>query len=188
MKFSGLNKHIIRKKILELRKNLPTYDVLKKSNEIIKKLEEIEEFKEAKKIACYISFGNEVYTHGFIKKYVETKIISVPVVNKKEIFLSNIKSWSELQQGAYGILEPKKEFLRICNNVDLIIVPGIAFDKKGNRIGYGEGYYDKLLKKLNAIKIALAYDFQLLDKIPSEKHDVKIDIIITEKRILRIKK
>lgn len=181
MKFLDSNKEKIRKELLQKRKNLSTYEVLKRSNEIIKNLENLREFKEAEKIACYISFNNEVFTHGLIKKYIKEKKILVPVVNKerKEIELSLLADWKDLSQGAYGILEPREKL--IVNDADIIIVPGIAFDKRGNRIGYGEGYYDRLLSKLKAIKIALAYDFQVLEKLPEEEHDIKMDMIVTEK-------
>ena len=74
------------------------------------------------------------------------------------------------------------------DEVDLIIVPGVGFDSCGNRIGHGKGYYDKLLKNSKASTIGLAFEFQVIEKIPSEKHDVSIDMIVTEKRILRCKK
>ncbi len=178
----------IRKKLLEKRNSLSTYEILERSNRILEKLKKLEKFEKASTLACYISFGSEVYTHGLIKEYVGKKKVLVPVVSKekKEIFLAHIKSWRELESGTYGILEPRKEFLRPVSydEVEVIIVPGIAFDENGNRIGYGEGYFDKLLKKIHAVKIAIAYDFQILKKIPNEKHDVKIDVIITEKRII----
>ena len=189
MKSSGLNKEIIRRRIKSKRDNLQTYEVLKKSNEIIKNLKELPEFKEAKNIACYISFNNEVYTHGLIKEYVDKKKIFIPVVDRerKEILLSHLKNWQELSSGAYGILEPRREYLRIgrYEDIELVIVPGIAFDEKGNRIGYGEGYFDRLLKRMDAKKIGIAYDFQILKEIPNEEHDVKMDVIVSEKRVLK---
>ncbi len=98
-----------------------------------------------------------------------------------------MKSWKELSIGSYGILEPRTEKIRKTRveDIDLIIVPGVAFDKKGNRIGHGKGYYDRLLDKTNATKIGLAFEFQLLKEIPTDKHDLPIDILITEKRIIK---
>ena len=120
----------IRAKLLKRRKELTTYEVLKKSNEVIANLKKLNEFKNAKKIACYISFNNEVYTHGLIKEYINKKEVLVPFIDreKKEIKLACIKSWKELEQGAYGILEPKKEALRIrdYSHIDVILVPGLA--------------------------------------------------------------
>ena len=89
----------------------------------------------------------------------------------------------DLKRNEYAILEPKE---RIINNkkIDVIILPGSVFDINGNRIGYGKGYYDKYIKSLNynPLKIGVCYDFQLLDTIPTETHDVKMDIILTESR------
>ncbi|HDN96024.1 MAG TPA: 5-formyltetrahydrofolate cyclo-ligase [Thermoplasmatales archaeon] len=189
MTYSGLNKEELRKEIKSKRDRLSTYEILKRSNEILAKLKELDDFINSKVIACYISFGSEVYTHGLIKEYVNKKDILVPVVDKKDkaLLLSHLKDWKELDSGTYGILEPKNDFLRVrsYNEVELVIVPGIVFDEKGNRIGYGGGYYDRLLKRIDAKKIALAYDFQVMERIPNEEHDVRMDMIITEKRVIK---
>ncbi len=179
-------KNRIRKELLEKRNKLSVYELLKKSNEIISKLVSLEEFKKAEKLLCYISFDNEVYTHGLIKEYVGKKKIAVPVVRGNELILSYINDWNDLSTGAYGILEPREIKIALPEDIQVAIIPGIAFDKKGYRIGYGKGYFDRLLPKMNALKIALAFDFQLLDELPREKHDVKMDMIITDKRILRL--
>ena len=102
------------------------------------------------------------------------------------MILSYINDWNDLSTGAYGILEPREIKIALPEDIQVAIIPGIAFDKKGYRIGYGKGYFDRLLPKMNALKIALAFDFQLLDELPREKHDVKMDMIITDKRILRL--
>jgi len=187
MTYSGLNKEDLREEIRKRRASLSTYEVLEKSNEIVARLKNLEEFERAGVIACYISFDNEVYTHGLIREFMEKKKILVPVVDENGgIFLSHLRRWEELQSGAYGILEPAKEFLRRASveNADIIIVPGIVFDERGNRIGYGGGYYDRLLSSTNALKVALAYEFQVLREIPAEEHDVRMDIIVTEERVL----
>jgi 5-formyltetrahydrofolate cyclo-ligase len=118
------------------------------------------------------------------------KNIVVPISNKKDntLTLSHLKSWEELSLGSYGILEPRTEKIRKTNveDIDLIIVPGVAFDEKGNRLGHGKGFYDRLLKKTKATVIGLAFEFQILENIPTDKNDVPVDMIITEKRIIRI--
>ena len=179
-------KNKIREELIKKRDKLGVYEVFKKSNDIISKLVSLQEFKKAKKLLCYISFDNEVYTHGLIKKYVKEKDIAVPVVRGNELILSYIKEWGELTTGAYGILEPKEIRKANLNDIEIAIIPGIAFDNRGYRIGYGKGYFDRLLSKMNALKIALAFDFQILDEVPEEKHDVRMDMIITEKRILQL--
>ncbi|MBP2031753.1 5,10-methenyltetrahydrofolate synthetase [Clostridium algifaecis] len=93
-----------------------------------------------------------------------------------------IKKFSELVPGAYNILEPEStEFKVDEKSIDLSYIPGVAFDSSGGRIGYGGGYYDRFLQKLekNSKKIALCYDFQVLDTVPTETHDIMIDSIIT---------
>ena len=106
--------------------------------------------------------------------------------NTKTLEICQIKNISQLQKSHKKILEPHKDCQKIApEKIDLIIVPGIAFDKQKNRIGYGDGFYDRLLKKTKCPTIALAYEFQIVHNIPGEKHDVKVDQIITEKRILR---
>jgi len=181
-------KNEIRKAFLKKRDSLTPFEIFKRSNKIITTLLSLKEFKEAKAIFLYISFGSEVNTHGLIRLLFGKKKVFVPVVEKekKEIFISELKEWRELSSGAYGILEPKKEYIRKGNvkEIEIAVVPGIAFDEDGYRIGYGGGYYDKILKKMNGIKIGIAYDFQILKRMPHENHDVKMDEIVTEKRIL----
>ena len=98
-----------------------------------------------------------------------------------------IENAEELHKGAYGILEPSTKRPVAENDIDVIIVPGLAFDRRGGRMGFGAGYYDRLLIKTNAVKIGLCYDFQLMDSVPSEEHDVPMDYIITEKEIVEIR-
>ena len=167
----------------------------KKSEIIISKLEDLSEFKSAKNILAYVSFNKEVDTIALIKKYLLTKSksIIVPKVIGNKLALFKINDFSDLVPGKFNILEPIKGELFDLTNLtasDIILVPGIAFDLEHNRIGYGKGYFDKLLANLNAIKekspkiIALAFELQIVDKINAEQHDIKVDKIITEKRII----
>ncbi|NIA10629.1 MAG: 5-formyltetrahydrofolate cyclo-ligase, partial [Nitrospiraceae bacterium] len=108
-------KDIIRQKILDMRNSLPAIEILKRSNKIIDRLHTMKDFASAKVVMPYISFGSEVNTHGLIRSLIGTKEVVVPVVadkEKREIILSELKDWKELSSGAYGILEPKKEFIR----------------------------------------------------------------------------
>jgi 5-formyltetrahydrofolate cyclo-ligase len=148
------------------------------------------EYKESQVIFYYISYDNEVYTHDMIKNsLLEEKDIVVPFSDKKTrtLILSKLDKWEDLEIGSYDILEPKKECMKktSIDNIDLIIVPGVVFDKKGNRIGHGMGYIDNLLKDSNYRKhIGLSFELQLVDFIPKEKHDILVNKIITEKRII----
>ncbi len=178
----------IRKIFLEKRDALTPFDIFRRSNVIIGHLLSLQEFENAKTILSYISFGSEVNTHGLIRLLLEKKEVFVPFVEKdrREIYISELRDWNELSSGAYGILEPKKECIREreINEIEIALVPGLAFDEEGYRIGYGGGYYDKLLKKMDGEKIGVAYDFQISKKVPREGHDIKMDRIVTEKRVL----
>jgi len=181
-------KNAIRRKILDIRKSLSAIEILKKSNRVIENLSSVDDFSGAEVIMTYISFGTEVNTHGLIRSLIGKKTVIVPVVTDKErgeMILSELMDWKELSSGAYGILEPREVRERDAGEVDVFIVPGIAFDKKGNRIGYGGGYYDRLLNKVKGKKVGIAYDFQILDSIPAEGHDAGVDMIVTDRNIIR---
>jgi 5-formyltetrahydrofolate cyclo-ligase len=179
----------IRRKLISLRKNLSKVDVLEKSGKIKQRLFKMKQFKEASNILFYCSYDNEVYTHDMIKDSIAiNKNVVVPVIDKKNntLILSRLECWNDLCLGSYNILEPTKEKLKEIpiTKIDLIIVPGVGFDLHGHRIGHGKGYYDSLLKNSNAPTIGLAFEIQIVKNIPFEKHDVHMDKILTEKRLI----
>lgn len=189
-----MNKKLIRRDILGKRANLGKNDHNKLSKKIIDNIYNSPYYKNAKTIMTFISFGDEVDTHDFIKESIEKgKIIVIPISipETKELKLSHVKDFRELEVGYYDILTPKKEFIRLVdpNSVDLIIVPGVAFDREGYRIGYGGGYYDRFLSKISkeVPKISIAFDLQLVDKVPREDFDIPVDYIFTEKEIINCK-
>ncbi len=180
----------IRSTILKKRNNMLFSEVLEKSKRIKEQVLNLDEFKEAKIILFYISYDNEVYTHEMIKESLEIKkqvVVPKTDMNKRTILCSSLTKWDDLSAGAYNILEPRQESLNEVSpeSIDLIIIPGIAFDCQGNRIGHGMGYYDRLLKKkMNALHLGLAFEYQIVENIPTEPHDVKVEKIVTEKRII----
>ncbi|MAH33246.1 5-formyltetrahydrofolate cyclo-ligase [archaeon] len=189
-------KQALKLKIFEKRKSLSEEYVIEKSTEIKEMLYSLPEFKEAKNIMFYVSFDNEADTHEMIKELLleKEKTVVVPYTEKDNYLLqiSKLEDFNELEKKNFGILEHKEHHIKKFDiaDIDLVIVPGVVFDKSGHRIGYGHGYYDRFLDNLekinkNAVKIGLAYDFQIADKIPIEKHDVPVDKIVTEKRIIR---
>jgi len=178
----------LRKELIKKRKSLQKTEVLAKSNQIKNRFFELNEFKQSSAVLFYVSYGNEVYTHDMIKECLKNgKNIIVPISNieKRSLVLSELKDWNDLEPGSYGILEPKKDKIieMLIESIDIIIVPGVGFDELGCRIGHGAGYYDNLLKKsINATHIGLAFEFQIVEKVPIESHDLPVDKIITEKR------
>lgn len=186
-----MNKKILRHQVLENRSKLGSQKHKEFSNIILNSILNSLYYKNAKTIMTFISFMDEVDTHEFIKKSIEDgKDIVVPITipETKELKLSLVKNFDELETGYYNILTPKEEFLRFIDPqlVDLIIVPGVVFDRYGFRVGYGGGYYDRFLAKIEkrVPKIAIAFDIQIIDKVPREYYDIPVDYIYTEKEII----
>ncbi len=187
-----MGKEEIRKKILKKRLSLPVEDIKDKSQKIFLYLTETVEYRNSQNIMFYVATRSEVQTEEMIKSSLKLgKNIFVPVILTECTNLAPSKLIdfdNELEMGKKGILEPKKEYCKYSplGNIDLIIVPGVSFDLSGNRIGRGFGYYDNFLRKISIPTkvIALAFEMQIIEKIPSDKNDIPVHKIITEKRII----
>lgn len=185
------DKKILRNKILLIRDSLNRNEKEIMDNEIFNKLKNTELYKNARNIFIYISFSNEINTINIIKKALEDKKdVFIPKIYKTNKSMKAIKlnSFDDLKKNSMGILEPIDDSKYIeKENIDLIVVPGVVFDKDCNRIGYGGGYYDRYLKDIayKNNKVVLAYDLQVIDKIESEEHDIKVDYIITNSKIIK---
>lgn len=185
------NKKTIRQEILLKRDAIPENIKKEKDTAITQCIIRLPEFTNAKTILFYASFRSEVDTIEMIKiSLSHGKQIILPRVDKenKKLLLYKIKDINELAQGYMGILEPpvSEGKLTGLDDIDLIIIPGTAFDVSGSRLGYGAGFYDRLLagmKKKIPI-IAPAYEEQIVDDIPSGPHDVKVTKIITDRRVI----
>jgi len=186
------NKEEIRNNILKKRLSLSPEEIKNKSHQIFLNLLKTSEFLHSTKILFYVSTRSEVQTEEMIKtSLAEGKKVFVPVILSDSIDLapSQLMDFDkELAKGKKGIFEPKEEYYRLSppSDLDLVILPGVAFDGEGNRIGRGLGYYDNFLKKVNPSIpiIALAFELQIVEKIPVEENDIPVDKIITEKRII----
>ncbi|NBI06254.1 5-formyltetrahydrofolate cyclo-ligase [Senegalia massiliensis] len=181
----------LRKIVLKERKKLNKDAVNSLSDKIISYLIKMKEFKQSETIMVYLSFKQEVDTFNLIDKMRGLgKKVVITYTDKKENVLIPcrlIDLEDSLEKNPFGYLEPKEDSIEKVNpsEIDLIITPGLAFDKKGNRVGYGGGYYDKLLKSApQATKIAVSYDFQIFSEVPSEKFDIPVDYIVTPTRII----
>lgn len=175
----------LRKNMSKLRDKLLKEDKEQYDYEIFSKLTSDTLYIDSKVLFIYVSFKNEVGTHKIIIDALKRgKTVCVPkVISKKEGMRAIIiKSFSDLKEGKFGILEPEKEEPFVNpQDIDLCIVPGLAFDLNGGRLGYGGGFYDRFLSKASSktFKLALAYDFQVINEVPTKEHDIKIDRIIT---------
>jgi len=191
MRQQYLDKKLIREQMQKLRNSLSYEEVREKSKNIHEILFALDDFKRADMIMTYVSFRNEVDTYGIINELLKAdKKVVVPVCNTSKINLipSRLLSIDELSFSHFGLMEPKGPYIRPVNpeEIDIILVPGLAFDKNKNRLGFGKGYYDRFLNQVrfDSLKIALAFHFQILDILPVESWDVPMDMIITEKGIV----
>ncbi len=178
-----LTKAQIRSKILRKLKTQKEEDRNRKSKLIKDKLLRNKVFKKAKVVMFYIAFGREVNTEEMIREAIKLgKLICVTIFRKdKEIMQPAIfEVHAKLKKGPYGVLETVTETFVEPEDLDLIVVPGIAFDKGGNRLGRGKGCYDRFLGSLsdNTPSIGLAFDFQVLPLIPATSNDVSVEKII----------
>lgn len=150
------------------------------SVEILAALEAHPAFKTANTILLYHSLKDEVDTHMFIQKWSKKKNILLPVVVGEDLELRRYTSPQDLAIGSYGILEPVGKPIASYTSIDLIIVPGVAFDHHGHRLGRGKGYYDRLLPQIpHAYKIGICFPYQLMEEIPTEPFDICMDEILT---------
>ncbi|MCX6346813.1 MAG: 5-formyltetrahydrofolate cyclo-ligase [Actinobacteria bacterium] len=186
-----LEKKKIRVKIKNLLDSLSAETRKLKSGIINDSLLKSNEYITARSVFIYHPFRKEIDTREIIKDALaKSKKVILPKVYGSELKIFFIKDvHKDLKPGSFNILEPDISSCREAslNSIDLVIVPGLGFDLNFNRLGYGGGFYDKILEKLarKVKKIALAFDLQILDNIPSCSHDQKVDIIITESNIYR---
>lgn len=179
----------MRRELLEARRRMAFEDVYALSLEIQKRFLGSSFYKKAGSIALYAAFQNEVLTGDIFRKAMEdSKKVFFPRVvrDEKRLSFHRVAELGELEPGAYDVPEPKTGGVDMPE-LDMIVLPGIAFDEKGARIGYGKGYYDITLERLGCPAVALAFDFQVVKgEIPVKAHDVPMRAIFTEKRILEI--
>ena len=149
------------------------------------RLEQLPLFRQADSFAIYHALPDEVQTADFIEKWYTKKEVLLPVIKGDDIVLQPYMGKDSLSVGSFGILEPTQQKTDIPKQKtpEIIIIPGIAFDKEYNRLGRGKGYYDRLLPHLSIPKIGLCFNFQFIRSVPSTPFDTKMDIIVTDKEI-----
>jgi len=176
-----MDKVSLRQQMLAKRRALEPDQAEVASQQIAAKVLQHTAFKNAHRILFYASKGNEVHTFPLIAQALELgKQISLPKAHESHLSLHPVSSLTELQLGNFGVLEPVQLSEIKLEEIDLIIVPIVAFDSENYRLGYGKGYYDKLLAGSEAYKLGLAYRFQQLAQIPHDPWDVCLDEIITD--------
>jgi 5-formyltetrahydrofolate cyclo-ligase len=187
------NKNDLRKKFAQKRDRLTPVARARDSAIIRQRVFNLPEWKKARTILAYVSFRSEVETHSLIQDALnQNKRMVLPVIDPttKTIHLSELKTWGDLAAGAHGIFEPAEAFRKRVEpfEVNLVLVPGLAFDRGGGRLGMGGGYFDKLLVQIPATpRIALAYSIQVQKTpLPMHDHDIHMQAIVTEKEVIRL--
>ena len=183
-----MDKNEVRQLIKAYRQKLTDEDVKIQSRLIIDRLEKSDIYKTSENVFLYISYNREVDTYMLLSQcFMDGKKVYAPkVLSKTDMEFYCIQNEHDLVSGYMGIMEPSDSCEKANTRDGLFIMPGLAFDYDFHRIGYGGGFYDRYLSEDNTfIKAALAFDFQLLESIPYEEHDLKPDYIITQTQFIR---
>lgn len=183
----------VREDVLKARMSLSPAEVKEKSRIIMDRIMSSDEYLKSRSLMVYVDFRNEVATGGLIAAALEAgKTVSVPITDIKgrRLTPSRLLDYpGDLQPGAWGILEPRPECVRPVDpgEIDLVIVPGVAFDSGGNRLGYGGGFYDRFLPRTRpgTLYIAPAFEVQVVDDVFPGSHDVPVHGVFTEERVIR---
>jgi 5-formyltetrahydrofolate cyclo-ligase len=186
------DKDLLRDKIKATRKGLPQASVERWSQAIRERVLGLVPVQQAVCLLCYVSIGNEVATHDLIRALLARgKQVAGPLINPEtETFVPRIifDFDSDLRPGSFGILQPRLKRSEPCelSRLRVVLVPGVAFDERGNRLGRGQGYFDHFLRRLpeSVRRIGLAYECQVVPSVPAGPNDEPVDLIVTEKRVI----
>lgn len=174
-------KKALRKQVKQLKANLTNEYKKEQSSIIFKHIETLDVFKNSQNILLYWSLDDEVSTHDFVNKWSEKKTIFLPVIDGETLKIVRFIDQKQLiKETKFGVCEPCGEQLIDTNKLDLIIVPGVAFDINNNRMGRGRAFYDKLLKTTPALKIGICFPCQLFPQVPFDDNDIKMNIVISQ--------
>lgn len=181
----NISKKEMRTIMREKRNALSLTQIHDQTEKCFEQLKSLPEFQNNTWIYCYLAIGSEVDTISLISQLKKMgKKVAAPKVEEDEIAFYEIESIRECRPGAYGILEPAS-YKAPAEEPGLLLIPGLAFDKNGNRLGYGGGFYDKYLKAHPTFSCAaLAFELQIIDAVPCEEHDTSVDYIVTPERII----
>lgn len=182
-----MTKYDIRQRIRNLKSMLSEAEKLTAAESVFDRLEQSAAFQLAEKVLMYHSLPDEVDTRRFLNKWKSRKKFFLPRVNGVNLELLPYDE-TRLEIGSFHIEEPSGNDVHPVEEIEMIVVPGVAFDRQGRRLGRGKGFYDRLLQTAKATKVGVGYGFQLVDEIPVEAHDVAMDMVITEHTTIVIKK
>lgn len=180
-----IDKQTLRKQIRAAKRSFLTatseQEQRQISGNLLHKVEQLPQFRAARVVLAYHSLPDEVFTHDILDEWARTKVVLLPKVVGDSLTLHRYQRGSDLAVGAFDILEPITPEWRDYAAVDFVLVPGVAFDSDGNRLGRGKGYYDRLFAELlppDVFKVGLCYPFQLVDSVPVEPRDVRMSLVV----------
>ncbi|MBC2594037.1 5-formyltetrahydrofolate cyclo-ligase [Ruficoccus amylovorans] len=190
---SSMNSHsqksFLRTEVRARRRGMLWQEVEAASGDICARVNGLAAWREARTVCAYLSLGNEVCTHALVGGAVSDKVILAPKSHDGgRMSWHRLRDWESLAPGMFGILEPPESEPAVeppCP--DLVLVPGLAFDRLGHRLGHGGGYYDRFLAGVSGVKVALAYSWQIRGDIPYERHDICMDAIVTEREVISVR-
>ncbi|MBD5254834.1 MAG: 5-formyltetrahydrofolate cyclo-ligase [Barnesiella sp.] len=182
-----MDKDDIRRRVRARKSLLTDSERINSARNVFEKLEKLAAFAMSNRILIYNSLPDELSTREFIDRWVGKKEFYLPRVNGIDLDILPYDR-QRMHVGAFRIEEPSGDDVTDPSVLEMIIVPAVAYDRKGNRVGRGKGYYDRLLNRSNALRVGVAYDFQLFDDINLEPHDIPVDIVITETTMYRRRK
>jgi len=181
-----MDKDDIRRRVKAQKTLLDDTDRESAAARVFGLLEHTAAFLMADRILMYHSLPDELSTRSFIRKWAERKRFYLPRVNGLNLEILPYDEQS-LSLGSFHIEEPTGNDTASVDDMELIVVPAVAYDRRGNRVGRGKGYYDRLLRETSALKVGVGYDFQLMEEeIPAEPHDVRVDVVITESHFFKV--
>ena len=178
-----MDKKTLRREIGEKKRALSESQIEERSAILARKLFETTQYRECASLYAYLSFNQEVRTAPIIERaWADGKHVAVPKVIENDMIFIWIYSFDALGEGYYNIPEPIENGPVADDEMALILMPGLAFDPEGHRVGYGGGFYDRFLEaEPNHPLVALCFDFQLYDRLEVEAHDIPVDVVITDK-------
>lgn len=172
-------KTTIRKAMLSRTRSKSPEELLKYSESICKAIEENDVFQKSSIVFCFWSLPDEVNTHDLILKWTSKKTILLPKVVGEKLELHMFTDMGCMKEGAFGIQEPTSEIFTDYSQIDVCIIPGLAFDKNGGRMGRGKGFYDRFLPKTHGYKIGICFPWQIVDNLECAPWDIPMDEVIT---------
>jgi len=184
-------KRSLRNSMLQHRQQMPEPEVLHRSFSAQQRLQSLAVYRKAQTVALYSPVHNEVLTMQLLRDLLANRrSVVMPRVVGEELEFHMVRSLDDLAPGSFGILEPIEGTGQVAiHELDLIVLPGVAFDRRGHRLGYGKGFYDRALKTAGdrGRRVGLAYDYQLVDQLPVFEHDMQLDLLVTETQVLIFK-